>query len=74
LFLDSESEVAFAVAALKSLVGETFAFVFGGGRIVNTGSALFGLLDLDIRLVRKLRVGSSGGVICITVSHLEINL
>eukprot|EP00585_Thalassiosira_rotula_P019066 CAMPEP_0196206914 /NCGR_PEP_ID=MMETSP0912-20130531/8097_1 /TAXON_ID=49265 /ORGANISM="Thalassiosira rotula, Strain GSO102" /LENGTH=182 /DNA_ID=CAMNT_0041481517 /DNA_START=178 /DNA_END=723 /DNA_ORIENTATION=+ len=48
LFLDSESEVAFAVATLKSLVGETIAFVFGGGEIVDTdtGSALFGLLDL----------------------------
>jgi len=76
LFLDSESEVAFAVATLKSLVGETIAFVFGGGEIVDTdtGSALFGLLDLDISLVDRLRVGSSGGAICITVCHLGINL
>ena len=51
------------VAMLKSLVGETITFVFGGGEIVDTDtcSALFGLLDFYIYLVDLLRVGSRGG-------------
>ena len=42
MFLDSKSEVGFAIAALEGFVGETAAVVlFGGGFIFDAGGAAF---------------------------------